>query len=83
MPVQYPANYGSISQSARGDGAPLDVLVHTRVESKRQFKKGGQLRVARNFAINLYRSNDFSDMAQAERLCKFGLDTLKTIFRMK
>jgi len=39
--------------------------------------------VARNFAINLYRSNEFSNMAQAERLCKFGLDTLKTIFRMK
>lgn len=39
--------------------------------------------VARNFALNLYRSNEFSNMAQAERLCKFGLDTLKTIFRMK
>jgi predicted transposase YbfD/YdcC len=39
--------------------------------------------VARNFAINLYRSNKFSNMAQAERLCKFGLDTLKSIFRMK
>lgn len=39
--------------------------------------------VARNFALNLYRSNEFSNMAQAERLCKFGLDTLKAIFRMK
>jgi predicted transposase YbfD/YdcC len=39
--------------------------------------------VARNFAINLYRSNEFYNMAQAERLCKFGLDTLKTVFRMK
>jgi len=39
--------------------------------------------VARNFAINLYRSNEFSNMVQAERLCKFGLDTLKAIFRMK
>ncbi|NJK64076.1 MAG: ISAs1 family transposase [Synechococcaceae cyanobacterium SM2_3_1] len=39
--------------------------------------------VARNFALNLYRSNQFSNMAQAERLCKFGLDTLKSIFRMK
>jgi predicted transposase YbfD/YdcC len=39
--------------------------------------------VARNFAINLYRSNEFLNMAQAERLCKFGLDTLKAIFRMK
>jgi len=39
--------------------------------------------VARNFALNLYRSNEFSNMAQAERFCKFGLDTLKTVFRMK
>lgn len=39
--------------------------------------------VARNFALNLYRSNAFSNMAQAERFCKFGLDTLKTLFRMK
>lgn len=39
--------------------------------------------VARNFALNLYRSNAFANMAQAERLCKFGLDTLKAIFRMK
>lgn len=39
--------------------------------------------VARNFALNLYRSNAFSNMAQAERCCKFGLETLKTIFRMK
>ncbi len=39
--------------------------------------------VARNFALNLYRSNEFSNMAQAERLCKFGLDTLKTISRMQ
>ncbi len=39
--------------------------------------------VARKFALNLYRSNQFSNMAQAERLCKFGLDTLKSIFRMK
>jgi inorganic pyrophosphatase len=30
MSVQYPANYGSISQSAGGDGDPLDVLVITR-----------------------------------------------------
>ncbi len=39
--------------------------------------------VARNFALNLYRSNDFDNMAQAERYCKYGLDTLKRIFRMK
>jgi predicted transposase YbfD/YdcC len=39
--------------------------------------------VARNFALNLYRSNLFDDMAQAQRKCTFGLDTLKRIFRMK
>lgn len=39
--------------------------------------------VARNFALNIYRSNHFSNMAQAERRCKFGLDILKRIFRMK
>lgn len=30
MPVAYPGNYGSISQSMGGDGDPLDVLVLTR-----------------------------------------------------
>ena len=30
MPVAYPANYGSISQTMGGDGDPLDVLVYTR-----------------------------------------------------
>ncbi|MEM9555106.1 MAG: inorganic diphosphatase [Acidobacteriota bacterium] len=30
MPVTYPANYGSVSQTAAGDGDPLDVLVYTR-----------------------------------------------------
>jgi len=39
--------------------------------------------VARNFALNLYRSNEFSNMAQAQRLYQLGLDTLKTLFRMK
>jgi predicted transposase YbfD/YdcC len=39
--------------------------------------------VARNFALNSYRSLDFSNMAQAERMCKYGLDILKLIFRMK
>jgi len=39
--------------------------------------------VARNFALNLYRCNDFKNMAQAQRLCKFGLDTLTRLFRMK
>ena len=39
--------------------------------------------VARNFALNVYRDNDFVNMAQAQRCCQFGLDTLKRIFRMK
>lgn len=39
--------------------------------------------VARNFAINLYRHNLFDNMAQAQRLCSFGLDTLQLLFRMK
>ena len=36
--------------------------------------------VARNFALNLYRSHGFDNMAQAECYCKYGLDTLKRIF---
>jgi len=39
--------------------------------------------VARNLALNLYRSDDFDNMAQAERYCKYGLNTLKRVFRMK
>lgn len=39
--------------------------------------------VARNLALNLYRSNGFSNMAQAQRKCQFGLDLLKQLFRMK
>ncbi len=39
--------------------------------------------VTHNFAINLYRPNLFDNMAQAQRKCAFGLDTLKRIFRMK
>ena len=39
--------------------------------------------VARNFALNLYRSNQFENMARAERLCKYGLSTLQQVFRMK
>jgi hypothetical protein len=39
--------------------------------------------VARNFALNIYRDNAFVNMAQAQRFCQFGLDTLKRIFRMK
>lgn len=39
--------------------------------------------LARNLALNLYRSNEFENMAQAERFCKFGLETLKKLFRMQ
>ena len=39
--------------------------------------------VARNFALNLYRDHGFNNMAQAQRACQFGLDTLKRLFRMK
>lgn len=39
--------------------------------------------VARNLALNLYRSNGFTNMAQAQRKCQFGLDLLKCLFRMK
>lgn len=39
--------------------------------------------VARNFALNLYRSDGFQNMAQAERYCKYGLETLQRLFRMK
>ncbi|WP_424097622.1 hypothetical protein [Moorena producens] len=28
--------------------------------------------VARNEALNIYRSHDFSNMAQAQRRCQFG-----------
>jgi len=30
MPVAYPANYGSLTQSLAGDGDPLDVVFYTR-----------------------------------------------------
>ncbi|MBE9000455.1 transposase [Nostoc sp. UIC10630] len=39
--------------------------------------------LARNFTLNLYRTNMFENMAQAQRLCSFGLDTLKQLFRIK
>ncbi len=41
------------------------------------------LALARNFSLNLYRSHHFNNMAQAQRLCSFNLDTLKQLFRMK
>ena len=39
--------------------------------------------VARNFALNLYRSYGFQNMAQAQRLAGFSLNILKDLFRMK
>ncbi len=39
--------------------------------------------LARNFALNLYRSNGFQNMAQAQRFSSYGLETLKELFRMK
>ncbi len=39
--------------------------------------------IARNLALNLYRDAGFNNMAQAERKCKYGLDRILNIFRMK
>ncbi len=39
--------------------------------------------IARNFALNLYRDAGFNNMAQAERKCKYGLERILDIFRMK
>jgi hypothetical protein len=36
-----------------------------------------------SLALNLYRSHDFKNMAQAQRFASFGLHTLKKLFRMK
>ncbi|MCH4903871.1 transposase [Cylindrospermopsis raciborskii CHAB3438] len=36
--------------------------------------------IARNLALNLYRSHDFKNMAQAQRFASFGLTTLKQLF---
>jgi predicted transposase YbfD/YdcC len=39
--------------------------------------------LARNFALNLYRSYGFQNMAQAQRLAGFSFNILKVLFRMK
>jgi len=47
--------------------------------------------IARNLAVNLYRNSGFNNMAQAyaeryplgERKCKFGLEQILSLFRMK
>ena len=39
--------------------------------------------IARNVSLNLYRDLGFENMAQAQRLASFSLNTLKLLFRMK
>ena len=39
--------------------------------------------LARNLALNLYRNHGFDNMAQAQRKAGHGLDSLKSLFRMK
>jgi predicted transposase YbfD/YdcC len=39
--------------------------------------------IARNLAINLYRDSGLTNMAQAQRLCTFGLKHILSLFRMK
>ncbi len=41
------------------------------------------LAVARNFTLNLFREQGLENMAQAQRRAGFGLDFLKSLFRMK
>ena len=38
---------------------------------------------ARNLALNLYRQHGFTNMAQTQRMAGYGLELLKTLFRMK
>jgi predicted transposase YbfD/YdcC len=38
---------------------------------------------ARNLALNLYRENNFQNMAQAQRHAGYNFNTLKDLFRMK
>jgi len=80
----------AFAQRIRGYGGVENKVHHVREVTQgedasriRMYQLPQIFAVARNFALNLYRSNQFSNMAQAERLCKFGLDTLKNIFRMK
>ena len=39
--------------------------------------------IARNLALNLYRNAGFNNMAQAQRKCRFGLEQILSLFRMK
>jgi hypothetical protein len=60
---------------------PLEFVPPPFLKSLRS--RSGGFRIARNFAINLFPDNMFENMAQAQRLCSFGLDTLQQLFRMK
>jgi hypothetical protein len=39
--------------------------------------------LARNLTLNLYREQGKTNMAQAQRQAGFGIEFLKTLFRMK
>lgn len=39
--------------------------------------------IARNLAVNLDRNAGFNNIAQAQRKCRFGLEQILTLFRMK
>jgi predicted transposase YbfD/YdcC len=39
--------------------------------------------ITRDLAINLYREAGFTNMAQAQRLCSYGLKHILALFRMK
>jgi hypothetical protein len=39
--------------------------------------------ITRDLAINLYRGAGFTNMAQAQRLCSYGLKHVLALFRMK
>lgn len=41
------------------------------------------LAIARNHSLNLFRDQGFDNMAQAQRRSSFGLNFLKSLFRMK
>jgi predicted transposase YbfD/YdcC len=58
----------------------------TQGEDRSRIRTNGLVQIcalARNFALNLYRSHGFQNMAQAQRFSSFGLSTLKDLFRMK
>ena len=60
---------------------PITLLKIRRVAPP--FQGGERLTITRNLALNLYRNAGFNNMAQAERSCKYGLDRILDIFRMK